>query len=76
MLFHTKDFKARLTIPSIYSRPIFLPLTQIMQGTVSVIHMLKLPLEQEISLSVAPVNEDLVLKSTKAIALGCHLFCE
>lgn len=47
-----------------------------MQCTISVIHMLKLSLEQVILLSVARVNGDLALKSTKASFLGCCLFCE
>lgn len=38
--------------------------------------MLKLSMELEILLSVAPVNGDLTLKSTKASVLGCSLFCE
>ena len=76
MLFHPKGFKARLSIPDICKGPIFLPSTVIMQCTSSVIHMLELLMELEISLSVAPVNGDLALKSTKASVLGCSLFCE
>lgn len=76
MLFHPKGFKARLSIPDMYKGPIFLPSTVIMQCTSSVIHMVKLSMELEILLSVAPVNGDLTLKSTKASVLGCSLFCE
>lgn len=37
---------------------VFLPLTLIIQHTISVFHVLKLSLEQEISFSVAHVNGD------------------
>lgn len=56
---YPRNFKARLIIPNMDRGPVFRLLTLMTQCPISVIHILKVSLEWEVSLSVAHVNGDI-----------------
>lgn len=56
---YLRNFKARLIIPNIDRDPAFLLSTLMIQCTLSVIHILKVSLEWEVSLSRTHVNADI-----------------